>query len=179
MSKAGGRITDPKKVNGELFSLSYGALVVQMINDYENVEDVNKQLDKVGYNMGVRLIEDFLSRTGTGRCYDFRETAEKIQAGFRMYLGFAPNVVNWSPSGDEFSLIMDQNPLSEFVELPDSLTSLKYSAIICGVIRGALEMVQIEVSCWFVQDQLRGDSVNEIRVKFLKRIEDAIPAGED
>lgn len=33
-----------------------------------------------GYNMGVRLIEDFLARSGPliGKCADFRETAEAI-----------------------------------------------------------------------------------------------------
>ena len=31
-----------------------------------------------GYNIGVRLIEDFLARSGLGRCNDFRETADVI-----------------------------------------------------------------------------------------------------
>lgn len=31
-----------------------------------------------GYNIGVRLIEDFLARASLGRCADFRETAEVI-----------------------------------------------------------------------------------------------------
>lgn len=49
------------------------------MKDYENVEDVNKQLDRMGYNIGVRMVEDFLARTNAGRCYDLRETADKIQ----------------------------------------------------------------------------------------------------
>jgi hypothetical protein len=40
--------------------------------------EVNKQLDKMGYNIGLRLIEDFLAKTNTGRCANFRETAEII-----------------------------------------------------------------------------------------------------
>ena len=39
--------------------------------------------------------------------------------------------------------------------------------------------VQLEVKVWFVQDQLRGSDATEIRVKFLKKLEDAVPAGED
>ena len=31
-----------------------------------------------GYNIGVRLIEDFLARTNSNKCYDFRETADVI-----------------------------------------------------------------------------------------------------
>ena len=31
-----------------------------------------------GYNIGCRLIEDFLARSSVGRCYDFKETADVI-----------------------------------------------------------------------------------------------------
>ena len=31
-----------------------------------------------GYNIGVRLVEDFLARSGQGKCHDFRETADVI-----------------------------------------------------------------------------------------------------
>jgi hypothetical protein len=73
---------------------------------------------------------------------------------------------------------------------------LSYNQIICGAIRGALEMVcsfspsqslsdhvhfqiQLEVECRFVQDQLKGDNTTELRIKFLKKLEDALPIGED
>ena len=39
--------------------------------------------------------------------------------------------------------------------------------------------VHLEVTSWFVQDQLRGDPVTELRVKFVKRLEDSVPPGED
>lgn len=54
-----------------------------MLRDFENVDDVNKQLERLGYNMGVRLIEDFLARTNPGRCLDMKDTAEKVQQAFR------------------------------------------------------------------------------------------------
>ena len=38
------RNTDPKKVSGELFILTYGGLVSTLLRDYENVDDVNKQV---------------------------------------------------------------------------------------------------------------------------------------
>lgn len=137
--------------NSELLTLTYGALVTQMLRDFENLEEVNKQLERIGYNMGVRLIEDYLSRTNSPRCLDMRETADKIQQAFRMYLNIQPTISNWAAAGDEFSLIFDTNPLAEFVELPPDISNLRYSGILCGCIRGALEMVQLEVQCWFVQ----------------------------
>ncbi|XP_065305420.1 uncharacterized protein Bet3 [Dermacentor albipictus] len=150
MSRQTVRSADPKKVSSELFTLTYGSLVAQMLKDYESDEEVNKQLDRMGYNIGLRLIEDFLARTNVGRCYDFRDTAEKLQMAFKMYLGISPSITNWSPAGDEFSLILESNPLTEFVELPESHATLKYSNIIPGVIRGALEMCFPLKQPWFM-----------------------------
>ena len=60
-----------------------------------------------------------------------------------MYLGITPVVSNWSPAADEFSLLLENNPLTDFVELPEGHESLNYSNILCGVLKGALEMVGI------------------------------------
>lgn len=106
-------------------------------------------------------------------CYFF-------QQAFKTYLGIVPTVSNWSAGADEFSLIFDSNPLTEFVEIPpESHPELRYSQVLCGVVRGSLEMVHLEVQCWFVQDQMRGDATNEIRVKFVRKLEEAVPIGED
>ncbi|XP_070568296.1 trafficking protein particle complex subunit 3-like [Ptychodera flava] len=180
MSRQSNRATDARKVSQELFTLTYGALVAQLIKDYESDDEVNKQLDKMGYNIGVRIVEDFLARSNVGRCHDFRETADVIaKQGMKMYLGMSPAITNWSPAGDEFSLLLENNPLTDFVELPEKHGNLNYSNILCGVLRGALEMVQMEVKVWFTQDTLRGDNSTEIRLKFIKRLEDALPAGEE
>lgn len=37
----------------------------------------------------------------------------------------------------------------------------------------------MDVSVRFVQDTLKGDNQTEIRVKFIQRLEDALPAGEE
>ncbi|VDP04173.1 unnamed protein product [Soboliphyme baturini] len=103
-----------------------------------------------------------------------------LQYGFKTYLGIVPTVTNWNSTADEFSLVFDSNPLTEFVELPpDSHKQLHYSQMICGTIRGALEMLNLEVHAKFVQDQLRDDQVNEIRVKLIKKIRETVPAGDD
>jgi len=60
-----------------------------------------------------------------------------------MFLGVTAQVTSWSPDEKEFSLVLDDNPLTDFVELPEGFSALFYSNILCGVIRGALEMVSI------------------------------------
>ena len=42
-----------------------------------------------------------------------------------------------------------------------------------------LIQVQLEVEVTFIQDTLKGDDTSEIRVKFIKKLEDAVPAGDD
>jgi len=37
--------------------------------------------------------------------------------------------------------VLTDNPLADFVELPDEYRSLRYSNLLPGVIRGGLEMV--------------------------------------
>ena len=67
------------KVNAELVTLTYGTLVAQLCSDFDsNYAEVNKQLDKMGYNIGMRLIEDFFAKSGSQRCANLRETAEAI-----------------------------------------------------------------------------------------------------
>lgn len=51
---------------------------MQLIQDYEDYDEVNKQLEKMGYNIGTRLIEDFLAKSNIGRCADFREVGEVV-----------------------------------------------------------------------------------------------------
>lgn len=66
-----------------------------------------------------------------------------MQVAFKMYLGVTPSVSCSSATGNEFSLILDKNPLVDFVEeLPAERASLCYCNLLCGVIRGALEMVR-------------------------------------
>ena len=49
-----------EKVNSELMALVYGSLVTQLLKDLEHVDEVNAELDKMGFNMGQRLVDEFL-----------------------------------------------------------------------------------------------------------------------
>ncbi len=46
-------------------------------------------------------------------------------------------------SQTECSLMLGENPMTDFVELPENQTELQYSNLLCGVFRGALEMVSL------------------------------------
>ncbi len=62
-----------------------------------------------------------------------------------MFLGVKCEVSNFTVADKEkgcsFLLILADNPLNDYVELPEHLSALNYSNMICGVIRGALSTV--------------------------------------
>lgn len=166
-----------------------------------------------GYNIGTRLIEDFLARTNLSKCSDFREVGEVVsKVGFKMFLNITPTVIHHqqedaaasssgtaaasaAPAGQqsaaasaqassgsrEFSLMIDENPLAEFVELPRDARAggLWFSNVLAGVLRGALEMVQMQTECFFVSDALRGDDATELRVRLIKHLDEEAPIADD
>ncbi|AED96535.1 putative transport protein particle (TRAPP) component [Arabidopsis thaliana] len=181
------------RVNAELFTLTYGAIVRQLLTDLEEVEEVNKQLDQMyssstiyvdslpwGYNIGIRLIDEFLAKSGVSRCVDFKETAEMIaKVGFKMFLGVTASVTSWDSDGTCCSIILEDNPLVDFVELPDTCQGLYYCNVLSGVIRGALEMVSMKTEVTWTRDVLRGDDAYELQVKLLKQVAEEYPYKDD
>ncbi|GAW79809.1 trafficking protein particle complex subunit 3 [Plasmodium gonderi] len=169
-----------EKVNSELLSLTYGALVSQLLKDLELVDEVNEQLEKMGNNIGIRLIEEFLAKSDISFCEDFEETVEVIaKVAFKMFLGISGNVTCVNKEMYIYSINFDRNPLSDFVELPKSLSSLNYCSLLCGVIKGALEQIRIKVNCYFVKDMLKGDDSYEIYIQLLEVMKEEILNDEE
>ena len=130
---------------------------------------------------------------------------ELLQVGFKIFLNVTPSVTNWTSDSKQFSLVFEENPLADFVELPDdgrAQDELWYSNILCGVLRGALEMVRpfsymvrllydlladmtavvqvhMQVEAHFVSDILRGNDTTEMRVSLLRYIDDEMPPDDE
>lgn len=167
------------KANAELFALTYGALVMEVVSDSDgNVDEINEQLEKIGYSIGIRSVDEFLAKSNAPYCKNLEETANVLgKTAFKMFLGINCDVQIYNPP-TSFSLILHDNPLSLFVELPDNYKdTLQYTILYCGVIRGALEMLNYKVECTLIKSTLRGDDVDEIKVDLKNILQDG--AGED
>lgn len=134
-----------------------------------------------GYSIGQRLVEEFLALSRLGKCRKFRDTVDVIAlVGLKMYLGVTANVVWHDEANTDCRLVLTQNPLAEFVELPPAAVgSLYYSNVLCGVLRGALEMLGMIVICEFTADALFGASATEIRLYLTETKEDKPPKDDD
>ena len=59
-----------------------------------------------GYNIGIRLIDEFLAKAKITKCNSFKDTAEVVaKQALPMFLNVAANVTNWSPDQTECSLV--------------------------------------------------------------------------
>ena len=176
-----------EKINSEILTLTYGSLMVRLIKDYEKPEEINDQLEKMGYNIGIRLIDDFLAKS----CIDPPKTFEEAISiitnnALKFYLNVGAkyelvktdsNMIDTNQQY-EYRIYFSENPLNDYVELPDKFKGLWYSNMICGVIRGALEAINIKVECKYSKDTLKGNDLNEIRVKLIEIIEEKLQEEE-
>ena len=53
------------KVSAELLTLTYGAFLHKLIKDTDNAEEVNAILDRMGFSIGQRLVDDFFAKSPT------------------------------------------------------------------------------------------------------------------
>ena len=128
-----------------------------------------------GYNIGVRLIEDFLAKSAWPRCRSFAESVSVLSSvAFKMFLNCSTTL---KTINDDVEYVLgfegDGMPLMEYVQVPESLRKqgLRYLNVLPGVIRGAFEMIHLEVESEMVGEE-------GIRVRFLRVIEETMPPGE-
>ena len=142
-----------------------------------------------GYNLGQRLADDHLARTRAPACRDLRTAADAIaRVALKTYLGATATVVAASSAppppppaggggggqagagggggGDSgaLSIVIEDSPLADWVDLPPSLATLSYSALLAGAVRGGLDAVGMPTEVVLTRDAARGDTVTEVRV---------------
>ena len=161
-----------EKVSSELVAITYGALVSQLLQGKQDAEAIHADLDRIGHNMGTRLVDEFLAKSGSATpCQSFKESLEVLsRVGVKMFLGIDSELTE--VSSNSFLLSFPENPLNDFVELPPHLKGSKfsYSALYCGILRGAFEQLHMRVACEYVKDTLRGDDTNAIKIDLVSII---------
>ena len=77
------------KIKTEFFSLTYGAIVAQIIRDYEDSDDVNQMLYRMGQYIGLRLVDEFFAKThlrGTTSLKEIGDCIAKVYYHLILYI---------------------------------------------------------------------------------------------
>lgn len=148
-----------------------------------------------GYNIGIRLIDEFLAKSGVGNCSDFKETAEVIaKIAFKMFLGVNAEVAHWNAENNACSLLIYENPLTgaSLVTLNPSAGLYEQSLVtnncccffvcrICGAatkrLRRALVLERtLRRAAWGARDgaDARGGALREGRVAGRRGVGDSV-----
>ncbi len=164
-------LLETKNIKVELLTFMYGTLLVRLTKDIKDINELNKRIELIGYDIGKRLVDDLIDDFQRVDQSDQNKLMEKLICQLAQhYLGI---IGNYNQVGEnEFHLKFNQNPISLYVELPESLEGLCYSNIICGIMRGMLEITGFEVKCEFIKDKMKGDDINDIKITLVKYIEE-------
>eukprot|EP00768_Dysnectes_brevis_P003546 gnl/Dysnectes_brevis/2526_a3033_1694.p1 GENE.gnl/Dysnectes_brevis/2526_a3033_1694~~gnl/Dysnectes_brevis/2526_a3033_1694.p1 ORF type:complete len:172 (-),score=37.11 gnl/Dysnectes_brevis/2526_a3033_1694:42-557(-) len=143
-------------INSEFFILTYGAIVSHLLEELKTDEKVNKQLDIMGFNIGTRLVDEYLARSSSrGSCREFKDTAPAVVDAIQQFLGCEATFDLSTEDSNVYTISIDHNPLERWAVLPSSLHALHYSQLLCGCIRGALHMLSMEVLAVIERDSLQ------------------------
>ena len=164
-------IFDKKQIKVELLTFMYGTLLVRLTKDIKDINELNTKIELIGYDIGKRLVDDLIDDFQRVDTSDQNKLMEKLICQLaQYYLGI---IGNYSQTGEkEFHLIFTENPISLYVELPESLEGLCYPNIICGILRGMMEISGFEIQCEFVKDKMKGDDMNDLKITLVKLIEE-------
>jgi hypothetical protein len=156
-----------------------------------------------GYNIGVRIVDEYLAKTRAASaaassaaplnnpCASFRDAAEAVaRHALPLFLNVAAALGAWSPDGTSCSLLLTDNPLSDFVELPEAYKrgGLSYCQLLAGTVRGALAQVGFVVEVRVARDGLLaeggaggggGAGVLELRLTLKEARDEAYPFRDD
>ena len=170
---------EKKQNKVELLTFMYGSLLVRLTKDIKDINELNKKIESIGYEMGKRLVDDLIDDFQRGLdVSDLNKLMEKLIIQLaQYYLGILGSFNQVSEK--EYYLIFPENPIIFYVELPESLDGLCYSNIICGILRGMLEISGFEIQCEFVKDKMKGDEVNDLKITLVKYIEERFVDDEE
>ena len=126
-------------------------------------------MDLLGFNIGTRLADELLAKLPLSSTeINFRSGVEEVvRPGMQLAFGVKTDVKAW---GDQYKmavLSLENNLLTRFVTFPTAKQVPQLCQLFCGIIRGVLRQLSLDVSCvcsW----ELNAELEMQIRVMLKK-----------
>lgn len=166
-------------------ALVYGSLVCSLLEMTENVEDVNKKLDSIGYNVGLRLAHAFTVEKSI-------DTPEKLITDvlIKRWPAISGNTStanlriisnkNWPQEPSTYVLEFSQSIFTQNVTIPELYQGVKFTAMLPGILRGIFEVFQYEAEVALDETpDNSGKPKTCVQIKCIKEIPPAVPKDDD
>lgn len=158
-------------------ALIYGSLVSSLLEMTENVEDVNKKLDEIGYRIGLRLAHEFARDKKLDVCKTPQAVIDRvIIPNWENFIGRSKakcQIINEKT----FKLSFDPSVYTQNVTIPELYSGVKFTAMLPGVLRGIFEIFHQEVLTTLAEDE-QGKTAH-VTIEVVKEIPIAVPKDDD
>jgi len=163
----------------EFSALVYGSFVNSLLEMTEDIEEVNKKLDEIGYRIGLRLAHDFAKDTSIERIDAAGKVVEGVIAKKWPIISGSKSPVTYTSSGDTYVLSFQQSVFTQNVQIPETYAGVQYTGMLPGAIRGIFEIFHFKVTAALDNSEPTNPPSTKIVVKVLESIMEAIPKNDD
>lgn len=160
----------------EFSALVYGSFVASLLEMTEDVEEVNKKLDEIGYRIGLRLAHDF----GRDETLERVDTPDKvvglvIEKKWTTLSRAKP--VQTSFDGQKIILQFPPSIFTQNVQIPELYSGVHFTGMLPGILRGIFEIFHFKVNTKLLEQNEQNGT--KVEVEVVEQIPIAIPKTDD
>ena len=162
----------------EFSALVYGSFVASLLEITEDVEEVNKKLDEIGYNIGLRLAHDFGRDSSLERIDTPEKVIKDVLVRKWVVLSGSKVPVNVAKDGDnKYILTFAPSVFTQNVQIPELYKGVQFTGMLPGALRGIFEIFHWKVNTKLLEaDEKIG---TKVEVEVVEEIPIAVPKTDD
>ena len=169
--------------SADFSALIYGSLVNSLLEMTENVDEVNKKLEDIGYRIGLRLAHEF-ARDKTLDRVDSPEKLIKdvIIKNWPIIAGKKTSASYQALENNSFLISFQPSIFTEYVTIPELYTGVQYTAMLPGALRGIFEIYHFRAEVTLEEPGESKDGKKpptNVKVVVTEVIPIAVPKDED
>ena len=162
----------------EFSALVYGSFVASMLELTEDVEEVNKKLDEIGYRIGLRLAHDFGKDSSLERIDNADKVINDVIVRKWSTLSGSKTPVQVTKEEDnKYVLAFAPSVFTQNVQIPELYKGVQFTGMLPGALRGIFEIFHWRVTAKLLEP---GEKIGtKVQIEILEEIPIAVPKTDD
>ncbi|EAY20901.1 hypothetical protein TVAG_437270 [Trichomonas vaginalis G3] len=161
----------------EFSALVYGSFVASLLEMTEDVEEVNKKLDEIGYRIGLRLAHDF----GRDDSLERIDTPDKVVGNVIEKkwpsLSHSNKQVQTQVDGKNIILTFPPSIFTQNVQIPELYSGVHFTGMLPGILRGIFEIFHFRVNTTLLEQSEQVGT--KVQIEVVEEIPIAVPKTDD